>query len=91
MNAGGNTNNNVGSYQDNMYSSHNHTGILTGGTIPAPPSEIWPGMFNNRSNDGRNVAFVWNKNPYDRGVSIDANGGNETRPKNANVFYIIKY
>jgi microcystin-dependent protein len=92
MNIGGNTNNNVGSYQDNMYSSHNHTGILTGGTIPAPPSEVSRGMSNQIEGSGSDrVSYSWKQEPYERGVSINANGGNETRPKNANVFYIIKY
>ena len=69
MNTGGNSGNNVGSYQADELESHYHSiignnGINAGGTSHGGTS----GTFNS-----------------------GATGGNETRPKNAYVFYIIKY
>jgi len=77
---GGNTGDAVGSLQLDEIKSHTH-GLkwwATGGqTLP----NVYPG-FANSYNPGVNQASS-------KGVS--ATGGAETRPKNVNVTYIIKY
>lgn len=79
MNAGGNVGNRVGSIQTDQLGSHSHT----------LPGTNWL-QFNvgghGVMNDGPSVPKNVVSNP-----STSAAGGNETRPKNANVNYIIKY
>jgi microcystin-dependent protein len=70
INSGGNTGDNVGSYQDDEFKSHNH-GIST--SSGSGTSGVMRGGVNNSSSSTSN------------------RGGNETRPKNAYVNYIIKY
>lgn len=74
MNTGGNTANNIGSVQGHQYASHNH-GIKFYNGGPAG------------NNDG--VVGSGNWQITNNNTSI-ANGGNETRPINAYVNYIIK-
>lgn len=78
-NIGGNTGNNVGSIQTDEFKSHNH----------APGSGVWAtgiGVTNVAS--GNNAQAT-----YGGGSSSNTanSGGNESRPKNAYVIYIIKY
>ena len=83
-NVGGNTGNNVGSMQTDKLSSHSHTLSVSGGggnTTPSTTTAI--------SGD----ATVWTNSvaSINNTVSINSFGGNETRPKNVNVNFIIKY
>ena len=74
---GGNVGDNVGSFQYDMYANHNH-GIQTGGdnVIDDNPG----GLIKARQNaDGRVQTYLSN-----------FAGGNETRPRNVYVNYIIK-
>lgn len=74
----GNNKNNVGSIQKDEIRSHNH-GIN-------PPNAFMNNDANSNSVEGRG-----NVN-YGRSViTTTLTGGNETRPVNAYVFYIIKY
>lgn len=70
--SGGNTGNNVGSFQDEDFKSHNHQ-INT---------------INNTYGNG-SVASTGG-GPSSSSITQNK-GGNETRPKNANVYFIIKY
>lgn len=71
--SGGNTGNNVGSFQDDDFKYHNHqiNTIInnTNGNSGVALTGGGPSSSNNTQNKG----------------------GNETRPKNANVYFIIKY
>ena len=88
------SNSKVGSYQGDVYLSHNHgggnhthsqqTNFANGGTLSA-----WGFSFSQQMNclTDNNIHQIINKS----GDIITSNGGNETRPKNAYVNYIIKY
>jgi len=75
LNLGGNTGNNVGSYQSDELKAHNHDSFgfdyawRTGGALPGYSSG-------------------WNT-PNNTNLTSNS-GGSETRPKNAYVIYIIK-
>jgi microcystin-dependent protein len=76
---GGNTGDAVGSYQDDEHMSHNHA-LWASGYDNAHPS-LEPVSGNNDAwHTGSSVV-----------AQTDSRGGNETRPKNAYVNYIIKY
>jgi microcystin-dependent protein len=78
-NTGGNTGDAVGSVQGDQYRSHAH---------PYNPPNY------DNANNGSNGCFRLGANfigTTEAGASVAANGGNETRPINANVNYIIKY
>lgn len=69
---GGNTGNNVGSYQTDQIVSHNHS-------------------YGYRQREQTNASAGSNGYTFDSGtVTTGSTGGNETRPKNAYVNYIIK-
>lgn len=88
--AGGNSGNEVGSYQGSEFLAHFHgtaintpnnqgvdlfgTGVLDSSTLPRPGALMFGG--------GAGIGFAQNSQRV---------GGNETRPKNASVNYIIKY
>jgi hypothetical protein len=72
--AGGNIGNQVGSYQDDQFESHNHLNKTT---------FIVDGV------GGRYSGGSWGA--YSQNPAILNSGGNETRPQNAYVNYIIKY
>lgn len=76
-NAGGNSGNAVGSVQDHQNASHSH------GLVTAYQSSIGA---NNSSTPINRFAVNSSRNDNSTGDS----GGNESRPKNANVNYIIK-
>jgi len=82
---GGNSTDNVGSYQSHQVTSHTHThGLNTGGPTGFngwPNTSVGQG-FNTSGPSGPQT------NTATQGASF---GGNETRPLNANVNYIIKY
>lgn len=74
MNTGGNTGNNVGSVQLDEIISHRHNGYSNG-------------------SGGSGLAASWitgSSNSLHPSFSAGPTGGNETRPKNAYVNYIIK-
>lgn len=75
MKTGGNTGNNVGSVQTDGFSTHNHT--ISSLRNNSQSSQVIGG--------GSNADFLGS------GVSTTSVGGNETRPKNAYVNWIIKY
>jgi len=78
MNPGGNTGDNIGSIQIDQFRSHSHSLAFT--------TRGYAAISNNQqevlSNTGNNGSV---------GRTTGATGGNETRPLNANVNYIIKY
>lgn len=88
MNVGGNTGNNISSVQNSVFLSHNHGG----------------GNHNHVYNVGTSIGFTGAQATYERATSasnqlltnssgniINSEGGNETRPINAYVNYIIKF
>lgn len=74
--SGGNAGNNVGSYQVDEIKSHNHN--LTGNISGdgSPPNQYVA--------KGSNSANIF-------GLTTSSAGGSESRPKNAYVYYIIKF
>lgn len=76
-NAGGNTGDAVGSVQDHQNASHSH------GLVTAYQASVGA---NNSSTPINRYAVNSSRNDNSTGGS----GGNESRPKNANVNYIIK-
>ena len=79
MTTGGNTGDNIGSIQADDFKSHSHsTTFTTVGYVAAAESKAEV-----LANMGPNGGFVYR--------ATDPFGGNETRPLNANVNYIIKY
>jgi microcystin-dependent protein len=103
---GGNTGDLVGSYQGDAFRAHNHPITDPSHThsyqdtwwseaasqAPGATSTNPTGRGSN-GGDGDNVG--WDKsrttNSSSTGISVNNNGGNETRPINANVHYIIKF
>lgn len=98
--SGGNTEDNVGSYQNDNFGSHNHTGNTS---TDGNHTHRWNnGIEGDDSGSGGSHpeytrigghvdgAIGWAGN-HAHGLNINSSGGNETRPKNANVWYIIKY
>lgn len=100
MNPGGNTNDNVGSLQRESFRNHDHSGNTTGGPILQPPTDVRINTYASRSgfNGALWMDYVeenlikdgYPDRPYDRSLKINPSGGNETRPDNAYVNYIIK-
>jgi microcystin-dependent protein len=98
--AGGNTGNNVGSLQTEGMKSHNHTMESAGAHSHGLEREI---HRHHRSFSGANDAehtliansgTLWTSGVNSAGAhthTINAIGGSESRPKNVNVHYIIKY
>ncbi|RNI22060.1 phage tail protein [Rufibacter latericius] len=84
-NEGGNIGSNVGSIQTDVFKNHNHGG--------GDHSHSWQGA-STIDTWGGNVVVGGNgigqKNTPPSGAIIAAEGGSETRPINAYVFYIIK-
>lgn len=92
---GGNTGDAIGTYQTDIYGSHNHSGTTstdgnhrhpigvrgydTNGTDGADGSGDDPNIYTKYAGD------------HNHTLNINASGGNETRPENASVIFIIKY
>jgi microcystin-dependent protein len=74
MNTGGNTGNNVGSVQSSQFASHTHTMPVADNNAAPPPYALPP----------------LNTSTFGITQATSATGGNETRPINAYVNYIIK-
>ncbi len=90
INAGGNTGNLVGSIQTDFYKNHSHllnVSNSNNGFSPSTSNFIGWGATTNEG--GGNI---WSSSSNtSNSSSIQNSGGNETRPKNANVNFIIKY
>lgn len=74
---GGNTGNNVGSFQQDQFQSHTH-----------PYVDRYRGT---ESSDDANDRTVGSDDLTSSNRTTSATGGSETRSKNANVAYLIKY
>jgi microcystin-dependent protein len=77
LKTGGNTGDQVGSNQGDGFKSHTHSGSITLGSS----------CNSNCPNSGLVPGVTHNTSTF----SVANNGGNETRPKNVNVNFIIKY
>jgi microcystin-dependent protein len=85
INPGGNGGDNVGSFQTDVFSSHNHGGGNHGHSWQgASTIDTWGG---NVVVGGNGIGV---KSTPSSGIIISTQGGNETRPKNVSVNYIIK-
>jgi microcystin-dependent protein len=85
---GGNPGNRVGSVQDDAFESHNHSITDRGHSHPFT-------FFNEDGSGNPGGSFPRNgrsasTDPATTGITINNNGGAETRPKNAYVNYIIR-
>ena len=86
-NAGGNTGDNVGSVQDDAFKSHDHD--LRFRNSAAGNTQIQNAQgFARTDNAGNNYGY--NSFNTTNATLVENRGGNETRPINANVNYIIK-
>lgn len=93
---GGNTGNNVGSAQTDTIKAHNHNSItdpLSGKTLYGAFTTIAPvntsyGNANLQPFNGGGSAFYLHTLTNS---ALANQGGNETRPKNAAVYFIVKY
>jgi microcystin-dependent protein len=77
MNTGGNTGGNVGSIQGDQFASHRH---YSDKMLDGQPLNSTNGSYNIMAENGSTATDV----------QTTAAGGNETRPKNANVTYCIR-
>lgn len=84
MNTGGNTGDAVGSYEADMYASHTHQESYW--MKAGSGSTLSTGISNAASNGPNSILSGFSTNAY-----TNTSGGNETRPKNVNVLYCIKY
>jgi Phage Tail Collar Domain len=93
MRHGGNIGDAVGSIQSDMYREHNHVASLTGNPFSSTPhaESEWKSGFagDGAFADGGNAGV--SRHPAKVGVAVQNNGGNETRPKNLYVNWIIKF
>jgi len=101
LSSGGNTGNNVGSYQPSQFSSHNHSASSS-----SAGSHKHKFAFTNDDN-GQNASvaegdddpnhFHWADfacqaaGAHTHPITVNSSGGSETRPENIYVNYIIKY
>lgn len=86
MQTGGNIGNNVGSLQVDNFRSHNHA------DYGHAHSSSWDSFGGGNSGSGSHGGLVPVGQPTGTGyANIAFSGGNETRPVNAYVNYIIKY
>lgn len=92
---GGNTGDAVGSYQPDMYASHNHTGnTSTDGNHQHPIGTRGFQTDGSKGADGSGDdqgIYTQSAGSHNHTLNINNSGGNETRPENANVIFIIKY
>ncbi len=81
--------NHVGSYQNDVFKSHNHGG---GNHTHPFPNEVFVWAPGSGTNDiGESNTDTISHPMPNSGVIINTEGGNETRPRNAYIHYIIKY
>jgi microcystin-dependent protein len=104
QNTGGNTGDNVGTVQGDAHRSHNHGGTTGNAGAHNHTNGNYNRIlqFNGvntvsavDNNAGSSEAELTSSAPLvaapDHTHTISSDGGNENRPKNASVFYIIKY
>jgi microcystin-dependent protein len=104
LKAGGNTGDKTGSIQAGETKSHNHSASASNSGAHshninfamADVSASWTGNGYWPVNPAHRNNGAWNKSTdqtpdHTHTISIGNNGGNETRPVNAGVYYIIKY
>ncbi|MBI5219740.1 MAG: tail fiber protein [Bacteroidia bacterium] len=84
---GGNTGNNVGSLQGNSIASHSHALLINLNAGSAYGSSVTYLAGGTQNSEPFWYTFSNSSNT----VSIQSSGGNETRPINVYVNYIIKY
>lgn len=95
LNSGGNTGNNVGSYEGSTFAYHAHGGV-TGTDFPDHTHNTPWLQFGNPTGSGGGGALFYNTITSTFGANqrhqhgIAGEGGSETRPINVNVNYIIK-
>jgi hypothetical protein len=93
MNAGGNTGNNVGSVQDDAFQGHGHNfwwvcnDLFGGGNSGSWPVNVLGGTPSNGGCQSDDMVVA----PVEFSTFGVPRTSTETRPKNANVNYIIKY
>lgn len=87
LNSGGNTNNNVGSYQSDSFKSHNHGGGRHRHSIGFRMSGI---IVDSGGGSDQSVVTGTTNTSYANDI-IESEGGNETRPDNVYVNYMIKF
>jgi microcystin-dependent protein len=80
MKPGGAIQDNVGSVQDDTFKAHAHTYDRMTTSVTAGAADTGSGQY---------ILTAVTANPT--ATATNSPGGNETRPKNANVNYIIKY
>jgi microcystin-dependent protein len=83
---GGNSGNKVGSYQEDEVEKHNHP-------LKKDKNVIEYYQTSPPSGNATNSPSTYHSNRYnstDTGYHVGETGGSETRPKNANVIFIIK-
>jgi microcystin-dependent protein len=86
LKTGGNTGDNVGSKQGDTFASHTHNAVAPN-PCPAGDGDHSPPPCTQSA-----TGFSIIKGPgYASPFSVSQNGGNETRPKNVYVNFIIKY
>jgi microcystin-dependent protein len=83
---GGNSQNNIGSMQDNNFQSHSHAATVTPSTTSVVSINGSGGSLGNTSS-----TLNYGNVTLSTTASIANSGGGETRPKNILVNYIIKY
>lgn len=83
QNSGGNSGDNVGSVQADIYGSHNHSPAVVG--IPLNSGYLGSGNKDFSGGGGTNLGSSGTA------FSTAYSGGAETRPKNAYVLFVIKY
>ena len=86
MYSGGNTNDNVGSFQAESFKSHNHGGGRHRHSIGFKLSGI---IVDTGGGSDQSVVTGSTNTSYADDI-VKASGGNETRPDNVYVYYIIK-
>lgn len=90
INGGGHTGDNVGTLQDDAYLSHNHAGSTIN---PATHDHGYrePGGSGGSGAPGGQGLIGARTQGATLTVSVAPDGGSETRPRNASVFWIIRY
>jgi microcystin-dependent protein len=82
----------AGTYQNDAFASHNHSIHDPGHAHNYKDhGQGTPNTFDNANDRGVNGDEVRTSYAATTGITIDAAGGRETRPKNAYVNYMIKY
>ena len=92
-NTGGNTGDQVGSVEDQQYLAHSHTVTDPGHNHKSVNNDVVrnTGGYGTGLGTGGLGPNQITMTTNTTGITINNSGGNETRPKNAAVYFIIKY